>query len=106
MTFLRNLNVNGYWRLRPKKMTAAGDTATTRPLFQKQQYDAIAELIGQKVVYGMMDDEDYRLIEVFSEMFAQDNPTTFDKVRFRDAVYDAHTRKKKSSSNIYNSTTV
>jgi hypothetical protein len=88
-------------------LTAAGDTATTKPLFQKQHYDAIAELIGQKIVYGMMDDDDYRIIEAFSDMFAEDNPTTFDKVQFRDAVYDAHSRRKKSSSsNSHNSTTL
>ena len=74
------------------------EKTATKPLFQKQHHDAIAELIGQKIVYGVMDDEDYRIIEAFSEMFAEDNPTTFDKIRFRDAVYDAHTRKKKSSS--------
>jgi hypothetical protein len=83
--------------------------STAKPLFQKQHHDAIAELIGQKIVYGVMDDEDYRIVEAFSEMFAEDNPTIFDKIRFRDAVYDAHTRKKKSSSgssNGYNSHTL
>ena len=86
-------------------MTSVEKT-TAKPLFQKQHHDAIAELIGQKIIYGMMDDEDYRIIEAFSEMFAEDNPTTFDKIQFRDAVYGAHTRKKKSSSgssNGYNS---
>jgi hypothetical protein len=43
----------------------------------------------------MMDDNDYRIIEAFSEMFAQDNPTAFDKDRFRDAVYEAHSRRVK-----------
>ena len=86
-------------------MTSVEKT-TAKPLFQKQHHDAIAELIGQKIIYGMMDDEDYRIVEAFSEMFAEDNPTIFDKIQFRDAVYDAHTRKKKSSSgssNGYNS---
>ena len=41
----------------------------------------------------MMDEKDYRIIEAFSEMFAQDNPTTFDKDRFR-AVYGAHSRRR------------
>ncbi len=40
-----------------------------------------------------MDENDYRIIEAFSEMFAQDNPTTFDKDRFRNAVYEAHSRR-------------
>jgi hypothetical protein len=44
-------------------------------------------------VYGMMNENDYRIIEAFSEMFAQDNPTTFDKDRFR-AVYEAHSRRR------------
>ena len=68
--------------------------ATRKPIFQNQHYDAIAELLGQKIVYGMMDENDYRIIEAFSEMFAQDNPTTFDKDRFRDAVYEAHSRRR------------
>jgi hypothetical protein len=45
-------------------------------------------------MYGMMDENDYRIIEVFSELFAQDNPTTFDKNKFIDAVYEAHSRKR------------
>jgi hypothetical protein len=73
-------------------------TTTKKPMFQKQHYNAIVELLGQKIMYSVIDDEDYRMIEAFSEMFAQDNPTTFDKVRFRDAVYDAHSRKKKEDS--------
>jgi hypothetical protein len=78
--------------------TTTTTTTTKKPMFQKQHYDKIAELIGQKIVYSVIDDEDYRIIEAFSEMFAQDNPTTFDKVKFRDAVYDAHSRKKKEDS--------
>ncbi|MDQ5875972.1 MAG: hypothetical protein M3288_03935 [Thermoproteota archaeon] len=66
----------------------------TKPIFLKQHYDAIAELIGQKIVYGFMDEKDYSIIEVFAEMFAQDNPAIFDKDRFRDAVYEAHSRRK------------
>ena len=69
--------------------------ATRKPIFQNQHYDAIAELLGQRVVYGMMDGNNSRIIEAFSELFAQDNPTTFDKNKFRDAVYDAHSRKVK-----------
>ena len=69
--------------------------ATRKPIFQNQHYDAIAELLGQRVVYGMMDEKDYRIIEAFSELFAQDNPTTLDKNKFIDAVYDAHRRKVK-----------
>jgi hypothetical protein len=68
--------------------------ATRKPIFQNQHYDAIAELLGQKVVYGIMDENDYRIIEAFSELFAQDNPTTFDKNKFRDAVYESHSRKR------------
>jgi hypothetical protein len=66
-----------------------------KPIFQSQHYDAIAELIGQKIVYGMTDENDYQIIEAFSEMFAQDNPTTFDKDKFRNAVFEAHSRKMK-----------
>jgi hypothetical protein len=67
---------------------------TKKPIFQKQHHDAIAELIGQKIVYGIMDEKDYNIIEAFAEMFAQDNPETFDKDRFRDVVYEAHSRRK------------
>jgi hypothetical protein len=69
---------------------------TTRKqlLFQRQHYDAIAELIGQKIAYGAMDERDYSIIEVFAEMIVEDNSTTFDKDRLRDAVYDAHRKKK------------
>ena len=42
----------------------------------------------------MMDEKDYRIIEAFSEMFAQDNPITFDKDRFKNAVYEAHSRRR------------
>jgi hypothetical protein len=38
-----------------------------------------------------MDDKDYRIVEAFAQMFAEDNPT-FDKVRFRDEVYYAYIR--------------
>ena len=69
--------------------------ATRKPIFQNQHYDAVAELLGKKIVYGMMDESDYRIVEAFSEMFAQDNPTTFDKDKFRDAVYEAHSRRVK-----------
>jgi hypothetical protein len=65
-----------------------------KPLFEKQHYDAIAEIIGHKIVYGIMDENDYRIIEAFAEMFAEDNPTTFDKASFRDAVYEAHSKKE------------
>jgi hypothetical protein len=71
------------------------NSAAKKPIFQKQHYDAIAELLGQKVVYGMMDENDYSIIEAFSEMFAHDNPTKFDKDRFKDAVYEAHSRRVK-----------
>ena len=67
----------------------------TKRIFQNLHYDAIAELLGQKIVYGTMDENDYRIIEAFSEMFAQDNPTIFDKDKFRNAVYEAHNRKVK-----------
>ena len=40
-----------------------------------------------------MDDRDYSIIEAFAEMFAEDNPTMFDKDKFRDAVFDAHSKK-------------
>jgi hypothetical protein len=71
------------------------NSAAKKPIFQNQHYDAIAELLGQKIVYGMMDENDYRIIEAFSEMFAQDNPITFDKDRFKNAVYEAHSRRVK-----------
>jgi hypothetical protein len=74
---------------------ASTNSAARKPIFQKQHYDAIAELLGQKIVYGMMDENDYRMIEAFSEMFAQDNPTIFDKDRFKNAVYEAHSRRVK-----------
>jgi hypothetical protein len=73
--------------------------AAAKPIFQNQHYDAIAELLGQKIVYGVMDEKDYSIIEAFAEMFAQDNPTTFDKDRFRDAVYEAHSQRKKNDNN-------
>ena len=69
--------------------------ATRKPIFQNQHYDAIAELLGQRVVYGMMDENDYRIIEAFSEMLVQENPKTLENDRFIDAVYDAHSRKVK-----------
>ena len=71
------------------------NSAVKKPIFQSEHYDAIAELLGQKIVYGMMDENDYRIIEAFSEMFAQDNPTIFDKDKFRNAVYEAHSRRVK-----------
>jgi hypothetical protein len=74
-------------------MTAAKKTAITKTLFQKQHYDAIAKLIGHKIVYGVMDEKDYRIIETFAEMFADDNPAMFDKVRLRNAVYNDHGKK-------------
>ncbi len=74
---------------------ASTNSAARKQIFQKQHYDAIAELLGQKIVYGMMDENDYRMIEAFSEMFAQDNPTIFDKDRFKNAVYEAHSRRVK-----------
>ena len=61
-------------------------------MFQKQHYDVIGQLIGQKIVYGIMDDKDYTIIEAFAEMFAEDNLTMFDKGKFRDAVYMMHTQ--------------
>ena len=75
----------------------------TKPIFQKQHHDAIAELIGQKIVYGVIDEKDYSIIEAFAEMFAQDNPATFDKDRFREAVYEAHSRRKSSKEGSSNS---
>jgi hypothetical protein len=71
------------------------NSAAKKPIFQNQHYDTIAELLGHKIVYGMMDENDYRIIKAFSEMFAQDNPTTFDKDRFREAVYEAHSLRAK-----------
>ncbi len=76
---------------------------TTKPIFQKQHYDAIAELIGEKIVYGFMYEKDYSIIEMFAEMFAQDNPATFDKDRFREAVYEAHSRRKNNKESNNNS---
>jgi hypothetical protein len=76
----------------PNTADTTNNAAAKKPIFQNQHYDAIAELLGQKIVYGMMDENDYRIIEAFSEMFAQDNPTIFDKDRFKDAVYEAHSR--------------
>jgi hypothetical protein len=73
----------------------AADDAGAKPIFRSQHYDAIAELLGKKIVYGVMDENDYSIIEAFSEMFEQDNPTTFDKDKFRDAVYEAHSRRVK-----------
>jgi hypothetical protein len=68
----------------------------------RSTFDAIAELIGQKIVDSVMDEKDYRIMEEFADMFTVDNPTTFDKVRFRDAAYYAHSRKKKESSSSSN----
>lgn len=78
--------------------TSSSSSTTRKPLFQKQHYDAIGELICQKIVYDVMDERDYSIIEAFAEVFAEDNPTAFDKVAFRDAVYDAHSRKSSSSN--------
>lgn len=75
--------------------TTTNNSAVKKPIFQSEHHDAIAELLGQKIVYGMMDENDYRIIEAFSEMFAQDNPTSFDKDRFKNAVYEAHSRRVK-----------
>jgi hypothetical protein len=44
---------------------------TKNPMFRKQHYDAIAELIGQKIVYGVMDDKDYRIVEKHSHRCLQ-----------------------------------
>jgi hypothetical protein len=74
--------------------TRAPNNAPAKPIFQSEHYDAIAELLGQKVVYGMMDEDDYRIIDAFSDMFAQDNPAMFDKDRFKDAVYEAHSKRR------------
>jgi hypothetical protein len=74
---------------------ATTNGVSKKPIFQDQHYDAIAELLGQKIVYGIMDENDYHIIEAFSEMFEQDNSTTFDKDRFKDAVYEAHSRRVK-----------
>ena len=41
-----------------------------------------------------MDEEDYSIVEAFAEMFAEDNPTVFDKDSFRDAVHRAHSTRK------------
>jgi hypothetical protein len=71
------------------------NNAPAKSIFQNQHYDAIAELLGQKIVYGTMDENDYRIIEAFSEMFAQDNTTIFDKDKFRNAVYEAHSLRVK-----------
>ncbi len=80
-------------RLGPKKWRQH-KRPTTKPLFEKQHYDVIAEVvIGHKIVYGVMDEKDYHIIELFAEMFAKDNPKMFDKVRFRDAVNNAHSKK-------------
>ena len=75
--------------------STTNNSAAKKPIFQSEHHDAIAELLWQKIVYGMMDENDYRIIEAFSEMFAQDNPTAFDKDRFREAVYEAHSRSVK-----------
>jgi hypothetical protein len=74
---------------------ATANSTAKKPIFQNQHYDAIAELLGQKIIYGIMDLNDYRIIEAFSEMFAQDNPTIFHKDRFKDSVYEAHSRRVK-----------
>ena len=70
------------------------NAARKKPIFRKQHYDAIAELLGQKIIFSIMDENDYRIIEAFAGMFAEDNPTKFDKDSFRDAVYEAHNRRK------------
>jgi hypothetical protein len=77
------------------ELNTATPNAAAKSIFQNQHYDAIAELLGKKIVYGIMDENDYRIIEAFSEMFAEDNPATFDKDKFRDAVYEAHSLRVK-----------
>lgn len=74
------------------------DAASKKPLFRNEHYDAIAELLGQKIIYSIMDENDYRIIEAFAVMFAEDNPRKFDKDSFKDAVYEAHSRRNEESS--------
>jgi len=75
------------------------DSTATRtpvkPIFHSQHYDIVVEFLGQKILYGLMEEDDYNLIEAFTEMFEQDNPTAFYKDRFREALYEAHSRKVK-----------
>jgi hypothetical protein len=65
-------------------------------MFQKRHYDAIAELIGQKLTYGedtAMGQHDNGVSEAFITMFEQDNER-FDADRFRKAVDAAYKELK------------
>ena len=75
-----------------------GNAKGKKPLFRKEHYEAIAELLGQKIIYSTMDENDYRIIEAFAVMFAEDNPRKFDKDSFKDAVHEAHSRRNQESS--------
>ena len=74
------------------------NAARKKSIFRKEHYDAIAELLGQKIIYSILDENDYRIIEAFVEMFAEDKPMKFDKNSFKDAVYEAHSRRNEESS--------
>jgi len=74
------------------------NAARKKSIFSKEHYDAIAELLGQKIIYSIMDENDYHIIEAFGEMFTEDNPMKFDKKSFKDAVYEAHNRRNEESS--------
>lgn len=74
------------------------NSARKKPIFRREHYDAIAKLLGQKIIYSILDENDYHIIEAFAEMFAEDNPMKFDKDSFRDAVYEAHSRRRGEGS--------
>jgi hypothetical protein len=66
-----------------------------KPAFEKRHYEMIAKVLGHDVIFGAMDANDYRIIEAFAKMFAEDNPS-FDREQFISTVYDM--RRKKSES--------
>ena len=68
-------------------------TSNKKPAFEKRHYEMIAKVLAHDVIFGAMDANDYRIVEAFAKMFAEDNPG-FDREQFINMVYDM--RQKKS----------
>jgi hypothetical protein len=58
-----------------------------KPAFEKLHYEMIAKVLGRDVIFGTMDANDYRIVEAFAKMFAEDNPS-FNREQFISTVYD------------------
>jgi hypothetical protein len=55
--------------------------------FEKRHYKMIAKVLGHDVIFGATDANDYRIVEAFAKMFAEDNPS-FNREQFISTVYD------------------